>query len=182
MASPPRQLSPTAEESEEPPEAPPPPSPFPSKGEGSPTPARKKTTRVQSMRLFRRTRSELDPQDIERSLTGEVVLTGSWNKTDGNPLAKKLAKEQERMEKEKEVISSQSKNFESENQRLVKWRVMLEKIQVQDAEAIRDLEERIAAVARERNEYASRVERLEDECVKLASLLDSNVKKLKNAL
>ena len=119
---------------------------------------------------------------MERSLTGEVVLTGSWNKTEGNPLAKKLAKEQERMEKEKEVISSQSKSFESENSRLVKWRVMLEKIQEEDAKTIRDLEERIAAIARERDEYASRVGRLETDCVQLASLLDSNTKSLKNAL
>lgn len=86
------------------------------------------------------------------------------------------------MEKEKDQISTQSKSFETENSRLVKWRKMLENIQVEDIQEIRKLEEEVAVASKERDEYANRVKILEDQCTQLLTTLDKTLKDLKNAM
>lgn len=86
------------------------------------------------------------------------------------------------MEREKVEIANQSKNFESDNARLVKWRVMLEKVQQEDIIEIRGLEEEVSKASREKEEYAKRVRALEEQCTELFHILDSTVKNLKSGL
>lgn len=126
---------------------------------------------------------DIDQEDFERSFSGELVVKGGWEKPgEANALTKKLQKEAEKMEKEKEEISTQSKSFETENNRLMKWRKMLESVQEGDVKEIRTLEEEVAVASKERDEYAKRVKILEDQCNQLLGTLDKTLKDLKTAM
>ena len=82
-------------------------------------------------------------------MSGELVVKGGWEKPgEANSLTKKLQREAERMEKEKVEISEQSKGYETENARLLKWRKMLEDVQQQDITEIRALEEEVSVASR----------------------------------
>merc|ERR1712137_1528553 len=114
---------------------------------------------------------------------GELVVKGSWEKPgETNSLTKKLQKEAERMEREKVELSQQSKTYETENSRLMKWRTMLENIQEQDVIEIKQLEEEVSAASRERDEYATRVKSLEEQCAVLISTLDKTLADLKHGM
>jgi len=116
-------------------------------------------------------------------MSGELVVKGGWEKPgEANSLTKKLQKEAERMEKEKQELNNQSKTYEEENHRLIKWRKMLERIQEEDVIEIRKLEEEVSAASKERDEYARRVKILEDQCNELLGSLESTVKNLKHGL
>lgn len=110
-------------------------------------------------------------------MNGEVVVMGNWEKPNSsNSLVQKLQKEAQKMQKEKVEITTKSKSYEVENERLRKWRKLLESVQVEDVVQIRELEAIVAAATREKEYYAGLVNELEGQVNEILAVFQEHVR------